>query len=67
MSCELTGHARDALQERKIPVEWMERVLANPALAEPSATDATLESRLGEDSGTRRPGVAGGGEQDGCP
>ena len=46
MSYELTQHARDVLQERKIPVEWMERVLANPALVEPSATDATVESRL---------------------
>ncbi len=46
MNYELTQHARDVLQERKIPVEWMERVLTRPALVEPSATDTTAESRL---------------------
>jgi uncharacterized DUF497 family protein len=46
MNYDLTQHARDVLQERNIPVEWMERVLAKPARVEPSATDATVESRL---------------------
>ena len=46
MNYELTQHARDALEERHIPLEWMERVFARPALTEPSATDATLESRF---------------------
>jgi hypothetical protein len=48
MNYELTQHARDVLQERHIPVEWMERVIANPALVEGSASDPTLESRLAE-------------------
>jgi hypothetical protein len=46
MNYELTQHARDSLQERHIPLEWMERVIAKPALVEPGATDATLESRF---------------------
>jgi len=46
MNYELTQPARDVLQERHIPVEWMERVIAAPALVEPSARDATVESRL---------------------
>jgi hypothetical protein len=47
MKYELSQHARDVLEERKIPVEWMERMIATPALVEPSTTDATVESRLG--------------------
>jgi uncharacterized DUF497 family protein len=43
---QLTQHARDVLQERQISVEWMERVLAQPALVQPSAAEVTLESRL---------------------
>jgi hypothetical protein len=46
MNYELSQHARDVLEERKIPVEWMERVIAKPFLVEPSTTDATVESRL---------------------
>ena len=46
MKYELTQHARDVLQERKIPAEWMERVLTKPALVESSAQDTTVESRL---------------------
>lgn len=46
MKYELTQHARDVLQERKIRVEWMERVLAKPALVETDAGDATVESRM---------------------
>lgn len=46
MNYELTQHARDALRERNIPVEWMERVIEKPALVEPRASDLTLESRL---------------------
>jgi hypothetical protein len=33
-------------RERQISVEWMERVLAQPAFVQPSAADVTLESRL---------------------
>ena len=46
MNYELTQHARDALQERQISVEWMERVMAKPALIQPSTADATVESRF---------------------
>ena len=46
MSYELTQHARGALQERQIPVEWMERVIAKPALVQSSPKDPTVESRL---------------------
>jgi hypothetical protein len=46
MNYELTEHARDALQERRIPVEWMERVIANPALVKSGVEDATVESRF---------------------
>jgi hypothetical protein len=46
MKYELTQHARDVLEERKIPIEWMERVISEAVLVQPSATDATLESRL---------------------
>lgn len=46
MNYELTRHARDVLEERNIPVEWMERVLTRPALVESSAIDTTVESRL---------------------
>ncbi len=46
MNYELTQHARDVLEERQIAMEWMERVLANPALVEPGATDPELENRF---------------------
>ncbi len=46
MNYEFTQHARDALQERQIPVEWMERVIANAALVQPSPRDPALESRF---------------------
>jgi hypothetical protein len=46
MKYDLTQHAREMLAERQIPTEWMERALANPARVDPSAADATLESRL---------------------
>jgi hypothetical protein len=43
---ELTQHARDVLEERRISVAWMERVLGNPALIQPSITDPDLENRF---------------------
>jgi hypothetical protein len=46
MGYELTRHARDVLEERQIPHEWMERAIEKPELIEPSDTDPTLESRL---------------------
>ena len=42
----MTQHARDVLQERKIPTEWLERVLTKPALVQPGTNDPTTESRL---------------------
>jgi hypothetical protein len=35
------------LDEREIPLEWMERVLINPALTEPAESDLALENRFG--------------------
>jgi len=46
MNCELTQHARDVMEERQILIAWLERVLTNPALIEPSLTDSELESRF---------------------
>ncbi|MGA2659514.1 MAG: DUF4258 domain-containing protein [Verrucomicrobiota bacterium] len=46
MKYQLTQHARTVVAERNIRVEWMERALTRPTLTEPSATDATLESRF---------------------
>jgi len=42
---ELTQHARDAMAERQIPLEWMERTFSAPELKAPDSTDATLERR----------------------
>jgi uncharacterized DUF497 family protein len=47
LSYELTQHARDVLDEREIPIEWIERVLAHPVLAEPAQSDPALENRFG--------------------
>lgn len=42
----MTKHARDVLDERQIPVAWVERALETPSLIQPSASDASLESRF---------------------
>jgi uncharacterized DUF497 family protein len=39
--------ARDVLDEREIPIEWMERVLTRPVLVEPTESDLALENRFG--------------------
>jgi hypothetical protein len=44
---ELTEHARHVLDERRISLVWMERVLTSPALIQPSPTDPDLENRFG--------------------
>lgn len=44
---DFTQHARDALEEREIPVEWVERVVTAPARTEPDPADSTLEHFLG--------------------
>jgi len=46
MNYQMSKHARDALEERQTPIDWMERALENAALIVPSAADAALESRL---------------------
>lgn len=48
MNYQLTQHASDVLAERRISVEWMEQVFANPAVIEPSLTDPDLENRFGK-------------------
>lgn len=45
MKFELTQHARKALDEREIPVEWMERTLSAPELVLPDPEDAAVERR----------------------
>lgn len=46
MNYDLTQHARDAIAKRKIATPWLEEALANPARAEPDASDPELEHRL---------------------
>lgn len=46
MHYELTQHTRDVIEERQISIDWLERVLASPALIEASITDPELESRF---------------------
>lgn len=46
MNSELTEHARKVLEERAIPVEWMERTLSEPELVLPDPEDATVERRF---------------------
>ena len=46
MNYELTEHARHVLDERRISLLWIERVLAAPAFVEPSPTDPDLENRF---------------------
>ncbi len=42
----LTQHAEDALDQRKIPREWLERALQAPRRTAPDPVDAALEHRL---------------------
>ena len=46
MKFELTKHAQKALNEREIPMEWLERTLAAPELVLPDPDDATVERRF---------------------
>lgn len=46
MKVELTKHARKVMDEREIPVEWMERTLSAPELVLPDPDDATVERRF---------------------
>ena len=47
MKYTLTQHARDVLEERALPVAWLERVLHSPQRIEPDPADAELEHHLG--------------------
>lgn len=47
MKYALTRHAQDVLEEREIPVDWLERVLSAPQRIEPDPDDPALEHRLG--------------------
>ena len=40
---KFTKHALHAMTERAIPMEWVERVVAEPALREPDPTDPEVE------------------------
>jgi hypothetical protein len=42
----LTEHARDALEKRQIPLEWMERTFESPEWTERDSMDDDLEHRL---------------------
>ncbi len=46
MKFELTKHAQKALDEREIPVEWLERTFAMPELVLPDPDDTTVERRF---------------------
>ncbi len=48
MNYELTRHAQKVLQEREIEIEWLERVLMNPASTMPDPMDADMEHRIGK-------------------
>ena len=45
MKFELTRHARKALAEREIPIEWVERAFSQPELRLPDPDDAAVERR----------------------
>jgi hypothetical protein len=45
MNFDFSKHARKVLEERKIPVEWVERTLAAPELRLPDPDDAAVERR----------------------
>ena len=46
MNFELTHHAQKVLEERQIPVEWLERTLNLPELRQPDPKDATVKRRF---------------------
>ena len=46
MAYELTEHARDALEKRKIDLAWVERVIDMPEVTEADPVDPHLEHRL---------------------
>ena len=46
MKYQLTNHAKKALAEREISVEWLERTLTAPELTLPDPDDAEVERRF---------------------
>ena len=40
---EFTRHALQVMEEREIPVEWVEQAVAAPAMREPDSHDTALE------------------------
>ena len=47
MDYHLTQHAHDVLVKRRIPEEWMKRILDAPERTEKDQIDDNLEHRLG--------------------
>lgn len=45
MKFELTKHAKQALAEREIPLEWAERTFSQPELCLPDPDDKAVERR----------------------
>lgn len=43
MNFELTAHAQKVVAEREIPMEWVERTVAEPELRLPDPDDASVE------------------------
>jgi hypothetical protein len=46
MEYELSRHARHVLAERRIALEWLDRVLSDPSRVHGDPVDAELEHRL---------------------
>lgn len=46
MKFVLTKHAQEAVAEREIPLEWIERTLDAPELIKPDPNDTTVERRF---------------------
>jgi hypothetical protein len=46
MAYELTEHAREGLEKRRIELAWLERALDTPEATEPDPVDPDLEHRL---------------------
>ena len=46
MRLALTQHARDVMEEREIPPDWVKKVLTSPERIEADADDPDLEHRM---------------------
>ncbi|MBN1509707.1 MAG: DUF4258 domain-containing protein [Sedimentisphaerales bacterium] len=46
MDYRLTEHARDALEKRRVRLEWVEKALSPPEWTEKDVVDSELEHRL---------------------